>query len=395
MDADIKHTIDLLKHNIPRNFNKIACTEKNTKILEKWIDMLQDGVRSREYQTVHYQKHRIHSVVDPELNYSPKIIQDYLKNTSWHAYSFSFQIGMRHIHVQFHTPILEKKTYDERKIKKCFERVYLWFYFITKFAPKKCSTEFTVKLYFTDHKKHAVRKLEPLDQIHVNTAFTTSCKPTTSIYIYREEEWFKVLMHESFHNLGLDFSSLDERYSNAKMLAIFPITSHNGIRIYESYCETWATLLNCLFDSFFSTHDKMNTPKILEKMYAMLELECSFSLVQCAKILKHYGMTYRELISAKNDTRKISAKFVEKSHVLSYYIVKSIFLCHIEDFLTWCRTHNQNVLCFNKTYETVDSYIELIIKLYKHPTFLEKTDYIQENVIDKFQDNTLRMTLFG
>ena len=35
------------------------------------------------------------------------------------------------------------------------------------------------------------------------------CRETSEITIYREEEWIKVLIHELFHNLNLDFSSMD------------------------------------------------------------------------------------------------------------------------------------------------------------------------------------------
>ena len=238
--------------------------------------------------------------------------------------------------------------------------------------------------YLTDHKKQMARDSEPIDIINVNSAITTGCTPQGSINIFREEEWLKVLMHECFHNLGLDFSNMDEDYSNRKMLTIFPITSHLGIRIYESYCETWATFTNCLFLAFLSTREKTNTHKILEKTIAMLDIECSFSLIQCTKILNHYGMTYRNFVST-NQTRH----FVEKTHVLSYYIIKSVLICHFDDFLTWCRTHNRNVVCFNKTYENIDSYIEFIQHIYDTKPFLEKHDYIQNNSVRNFQDNTL------
>ncbi len=43
---------------------------------------------------------------------------------------------------------------------------------------------------------------------------------------FREEEWLKVLCHESFHNLGLDFISIDTTYlqeANAQVKNIFPV----------------------------------------------------------------------------------------------------------------------------------------------------------------------------
>ena len=48
---------------------------------------------------------------------------------------------------------------------------------------------------------------KPLVQSHVNSGYTYTCKENNEIVIYREEEWLKVLIHESFHAYGLDFSS--------------------------------------------------------------------------------------------------------------------------------------------------------------------------------------------
>jgi len=390
MNTEMNHTITLLKKYIPRNFYRAKYNTKNIQMLKTWIGILQEGIQHKTPQTIQMNQEIVQNIVDTELNYSPSMIYNELKNTSYQIYSFIFQIGLRHIRIYFHIPVKKVFSYTKCKIQKHFEKIYLWFHFITKYAPKQCSTDITVKLYFTNHKK-TLNHLEPLDKIHVNSAFTTSCLPKTSIYIFREEEWFKVLMHESFHNLGLDFSSMDDNYSNTKILALYPITSPNGIRIYESYCETWATFFNSLFQSFFSTREKSNTDKIVEKTIAMMELECYFSLVQCAKILAHYDLTYQQLVSNKKEARK----FVEKSHVLSYYIVKSVLLCNFDGFLTWCRTHNSNTIRFTKTYKNIDSYIKFITDIYKQPTFLEKMDYIQNHVVDNFRDNSLRMSLFG
>jgi hypothetical protein len=390
MNDDTKEIVALIKSNIPRNLIQNKCVAQNMRFMKKWVGMLTKIHTKKEHNTVHYQKQSQYHITDRELEYIPKTIYDVLIAHPYYRYSFRFSTGSRQIHVHFHC-----QDSSERHIKKCFEKVYLWFQFITPFAKAGCSNEITLNLYFTPYKKKFAKKHVPLDQINMNTAFTTSCRPSTSIYIYREEEWFKVLMHESFHNLGLDFSSMDERYSNAKMQLIFPITSRNGIRVYESYCETWATFFNCLITSFLSTQNKDNISFILEKTVRMLDIECKFAILQCTRVLNHYGLTYRELLSSSKQTRSIGTKFVEHSHALSYYIIKAIIICHFDDFFTWCRLHNKNILNFNKTYENVDEYIAFIEYLSKHPSFLEKMDYVQEHVSNLLSDDTLRMTIYG
>lgn len=390
MDSDTKELVAVIKSNIPRYFIQNKCIAQNTRHMKKWVDMLKKIQSNTSQSSYNYHKTSGYRIVDRELEYIPPTIYDVLRNNTWNRHSVLFSTDYRQFHIHIHS-----QDASDRHIRKCVEKIYLWFQFITPFATPDCSNEITVNLYFTQYKKKFAAKQIPLDQIHINTAFTTSCKPKTSIYIYREEEWYKVLMHECFHNLDLDFSVMDERYSNAKMQSIFPITSQKGIRVFESYCETWATFFNCLISSFFATQNKDNITLILEKTVRMLDLECKFAILQCTRVLNHYGLTYRDLLSSSKQVRMIGSKFVEHSHALSYYIIKCILVCHFDDFFTWCRLHNKNVLNFNKTYETVDQYIAFIEYLCKHPTFLDKTDYIQKHASNVLRDDTLRMTIYG
>ena len=127
-------------------------------------------------------------------------------------------------------------------------------------------------------------------------------------------------MHESFHNFGLDFSSLDENYGNQPILSLFPHVEAKSIRIYESYCETWATFFNAFMHGFFSTQKKENVSLILKKTKSMICDECIFSIMQTVRILNHYGFTYSSFIRKFADSKKM----VEHTNVFSYYILKSI-----------------------------------------------------------------------
>jgi hypothetical protein len=164
-------------------------------------------------------------------------------------------------------------------------KIYLWLHVAKKYASPKCSEIMNIYIYFTDHHKILAKQMrEPLDLIHVNTAFTTSCAASTDIHLFRKEEWFKVLIHETFHNLGMDFSALDNTECNRRIIEMFPI-EQGDVRVYESYCETWANLLNTLFVAFMSTHDKDNWDLISSKMEKMMKYEKMFSIFQCVKIL--------------------------------------------------------------------------------------------------------------
>ena len=66
-----------------------------------------------------------------------------------------------------------------------------------------------IDIFLTPLKKiFPKKKMSQIDVINVNSGFSNfGCRNTANITIYREEEWVKVLIHELFHNLNLDFST--------------------------------------------------------------------------------------------------------------------------------------------------------------------------------------------
>ena len=87
---------------------------------------------------------------------------------------------------------------------------------------------------------------------NVNTAYTIPCSEPSEIIIYRKEEWFKVLLHESFHNFALDFATMPSDSCVKRILETFPIESE--VNLFEAYTESWAEIMNLAFYCFFKTH---------------------------------------------------------------------------------------------------------------------------------------------
>ena len=128
----------------------------------------------------------------------------------------------------------------------------MWIYILNQYSSKICAKTITVYFYFTSlEKKLPKSAVSVLDEIHINTAFTTTCPRDSEIVIYRKEEWFKVFMHETFHNFGLDFSDMNNDICTRDILNIFPIDSK--VNLYESYAEFWAEIMNALFCSFLKS----------------------------------------------------------------------------------------------------------------------------------------------
>jgi hypothetical protein len=182
-------------------------------------------------------------------------------------------------------------------------------------------------------------------------------------------------------------------------MAIFPIST--DVRIYETYCETWAEIINVMFIVFqLSSHD--NLVKKLEKF---MDYERVFSLFQCAKILKHFGLSYSQLYE-KTDTAHMARKmrYKEKTPVLSYYIIKSFLMYKVNHFLEWCVSNNNVSIRFNDAdaNATMNSYFELIQNLYQDKKFIECIDalchwFTKQEKTKRSTDTefkTLRMSLF-
>ena len=161
-----------------------------------------------------------------------------------------------------------------------FVKIYAWLKFIYKYSDKK-QKKFTLYLYLSDYKKELPSTTTGiLDQVNCNTAVTYACAMNGECLIYRKEEWFKVLLHETMHSLCLDFSGLDYKNIKDKIKGIFPVKSK--FEISESYSEFWAVFLNTTFKSASVSNTE---EAFLENWEIMMFTENVFTMFQVTKIL--------------------------------------------------------------------------------------------------------------
>jgi hypothetical protein len=304
---------------------------------------------------------------------------------------------MFHIYVWFpYINMTEKEI--EYKIQNTFGKVYLWLSIVSSFLSKKmkCSKEVNIYLYLTHHSKflptNTKKKIDPLC---ANTAFTTGCiQERTNIHIFREEEWFKVFIHETFHTLGMDFIEMDHPTINAKILELFPI-SVTDIRLYEMYAELWAEIMNILFVVFLNDLPKKKGRLPLIKWISMtenlIETEMEFTIFQAKKILQFHKLKYTDLFIPEK-----AKVYQEETNIFSYYILKSIWIIHLNDFLEFCSKQPRgSSLKFYSSLHNLEKFIKKMKILAKSKFLLEK--YTRNNVINKdanFANTTLRMSLY-
>ena len=97
-----------------------------------------------------------------------------------------------------------------------------------------------------------------LDAININGGISNVCvqNSISEIVIYRKEEWFKVLIHETFHNYGLDFSDLMINSMKEKVKKLFPIQSN--MELFEAYTEFWGEIMNMGFICYLTIEQVKN-----------------------------------------------------------------------------------------------------------------------------------------
>ena len=86
--------------------------------------------------------------------------------------------------------------------------------------------------------------------------------------------------------------------------------------------------------------------------------------------LSYQNLYTRDEIS--HQARKYLYK--EKTNAFAYYIVRSILMFHLPEFLAWCRINNTNIFNFSKSLDTVGSFGNFIESHYKRKGFMKKLE---------------------
>ncbi len=361
--------------------------------------MIKDLIKLPELQLSHKSKQLLHklwtelhdaSLLTPQVSSGSKVsnnqisslipspIQAWIKANPMVFTCYTLLVGGRTYCLHFYT--VDKSV----NLNTYIHKINTWLTVASKYADARCSNHVNVYLYLTPLKKVLPKSREQdISEEHANTAFTTSCAPKTEIVLFREEEWFKVFIHESFHNLGLDFSETYGQTKGRQMLkSMFNIQS--DFRLFEVYCEMWAELI-CILTMF-----NTDSPK-----HDAIQLERKFAMFQAAKILDFYGLNYEDLFS--------NSDYNESTEVFCYYILKSLLMYNLNAFLEWVVDEQGGSLMFNvknvENPKNVEKFIKkLIVPYYKQRDYIACMEQVQ-SYFDiprlKAIDKTMRMSVHG
>lgn len=315
----------------------------------------------------------------------PKAIRKYIQDTPFSLFNYNCNLKGREININFYN--FNDSNVDN--YKKYANVMLAWLYICAKYSNKTCAETMNVNIYLTPFLKTLpASNGTVLSADHVNTAFTMCCIPDGEITIYREEEWFKVFIHETFHAYGLDFGLYEPKQLNKTLSKLFPIKS--DFNSCEAYTETWARIINCALYSFYSMHGE-NNDKETFLLYSnfCLELERLFAIHQMAKILRFMGLNYTDLYkSGENSTYLRQQLYKEDTHVFAYYILTAIFLNDYKDFIQWCGDINgSNAMKFKCTEQSFSKMGNYISSIYNSKHLLKTMQKIKTN------EKTTRMSV--
>jgi hypothetical protein len=297
-------------------------------------------------------------------SFVPQHIVNYIERESKHyvTHEYVYKGRMFKIIMVYATDEVERKKDIEIDMCK-------WLTMIVDMGElaDNCGKTTTIYCYLTPFKKELPAKHgEIVSYNHANSAVTTACSTSNEICIFREEEMFKVFIHETFHAFNLDFSlQMGNTNHSKQMKQMFNIKSE--FNLYETYAETWAEIINIVF---LSGHDVNVANK-------MLQAETAFSLHQMNNVLAYMGLDYNDLLT------NAFQKYKEETNVFCYYVLKSIVLFYWSDFIEFCNG------LFKYT-RTVNDFIGFIREKHKTPEFIAAV----QSATNYISGKTMRMTLW-
>jgi hypothetical protein len=221
------------------------------------------------------------------------------------------------------------------------------------------------KRYFSENEKMVTPE-------NINAGCTIS---GSYIYIWRKEEFYKVLIHELIHYFILDFWDFDDTVIKNQLNKVLNIKGNDVVN--EAYTEIMALTINSII------YSNLNNISFNE----IINYEIKFTHLQIAKIIKYFGGNeYNDLFTIP---------IYQSTSLSSYIIVKGMLLYNYTMIL------NHFDIYFNKNKKErfknyADIYKIIINKNYK----LKLNDNLINHYINlnypqnKYITKSLKMVLF-
>jgi hypothetical protein len=167
--------------------------------------------------------------------------------------------------------------------------------------------KFVISLILSPAKKTINYKL-PLSCSNVNSGFTFI--NSNNIFIFRKEEFAKVIIHEILHHNLTIHSEIFKNENKNRLLTHFNLHPNTKLILNEAIIEFWATIIHLYF---ISNEYNLNYNKLLN-------IELKYSLFKSYQVF---------LYQKKNSINNL---WFDDTTIYSYIIFKTIFLYYFIEF---------------------------------------------------------------
>lgn len=317
-----------------------------------------------------------HTPSEISTKYFPEQIQKLILQSNTYEKKIIIRTPLRVITIHF--VFMKQYNYHDFSISHYFKYLQLWFGFMDLVTPnEEINKTLDITIYLTKTKKEMPEnKSQILDSYNINSAFTYICEKHGHITIYREEEWFKVLLHECIHSYCLDFSNFNQEFFGICLHNVLPIRLTDP-QYSETYAEVWGELMNIALISYLLT-DSWKEFSLHFEFY--LQIELVHSITTANSLLKRNDLSFECLREKRT--------YNQNTHVFEYHILKSIVLFSSGKFLDWSLDNNgYNMIPINIS--RIKSLCSFIKHSYNNPLFIRLTKIIG----DRYSSKSLRMSI--
>ena len=166
---------------------------------------------------------------------------------------------------------------------------------------------FNIHISLSNYPRFLPNKKEIFNSKHVNGGFTIP--HGNDIYIFRKDEYSKVIIHEFIHHINIINDSIFNlnQYHINLLKKKFNISNQTILLPAEGVVEFWTTIYNTIFISIeYNFSFKL-----------LIKKEIDFSIYQIFKIINNYKYPIWQ----------------ETTNVFSYFFIKTILLVNYNKFL--------------------------------------------------------------
>mgnify|MGYP006076832349 CR=1 FL=1 len=290
---------------------------------------------------------RIHS---QELNkYIAKECTEYITKKLDTRYDFVFKINNKTINIC----IRNAGEIITKDLNKILVKLIYAISIVINLSEEEKTIDMVIYLTPFKKKLDGIRIRESLTPDEINSG-STLCSHQPHIIVNREEEFYKVVIHELIHAMNYDVKSDTNDISQLIKEKMNIDTPFNH---FEAYTEIWANILNAYFISKYMNRDKDTKDNITFDFFVeLVNIERLWSIFQTGKILYLTNCDIEPYIRYKS-----LCKLNLNTNVYAYFILRSCMMFNINDFIVKMKDKNLNYINLNSDVKYFNEYVHDLI----------------------------------